>query len=949
MVERMESLPQGTVTLLFTDIEGSTRLLERLGRDRYGPLLEQQRELLRDAIEAGGGAEVDATGDSLLAVFSSAGGAVAAAAAGQRALAAGRWPADAEVRVRIGLHTGEASLGRDGYVGIAVHRGRRVCEAAHGGQILVSSATHAIIAADPPDGIGFREVGEVRLAGFEQPERLFQVVAKELPEAFAEPRAARPWRDGQSAVTSPGPVLVATKLHVPDVRPGFVSRAELVARLVAGGEGKLALLCAPAGWGKTILLSEWSASPDESRPFAWVSLDPADDDPVRFWSYLIGALRTVVPALGDEALARLPSAGRSLVEVVLPPLINELAGLSQRSVLVLDDYDLVHNELIHTSVSYLLRRLPRTLQLAIASRADPALALAGLRASGEVTEIRAEELRFSDAEADALLNGSLDLGLERSDLELLQARTEGWAAGLQLAGLSLQAQADKHAFLEAFAGHDRQIGEYLQELLAEQPAALRAFLLHTSILERLCAPLCDAVTGGDDASSRLEEIQRSNLFLVPLDSRGQWYRYHHLFRDLLRNELARSKRSLLPELHRRAAAWHKGQGSVDETIAHATSAGDFAEAAELIAENWRWYVIELGQGETVARWLDRLPSEAVLADARLCFVRAWIALISGRQHEVEEWLRAAEASPPPAGAPQTVFSSLDSGIAQLRAIQAVQSGDVQRAIEAGRRSLELEPDTASQGYAVASIVLGTSFYFAGELSKAEAALTAGLRGLEGNPVRAALFPGLGYRALIHADEGQLALAESLSAEADQLIDSGRLGEDVWATPAFLAKGRLLELRGEFAVAESAYAHASILARRGGRRHDLTLALISLARLKRRAGDRAGARSLARKAREVLATCPDPGILSELLARTERSLQLASAPASAPVLAADLELSERELTLLRLLASELSQREIGSELFISVNTVKGHVRSIFRKLGVNTRADAVARGGELGLL
>jgi LuxR family maltose regulon positive regulatory protein len=487
-------------------------------------------------------------------------------------------------------------------------------------------------------------------------------------------------------------------------------------------------------------------------------------------------------------------------------------------------------------------------------------------------------------------------------------------------------------------------------LLAEQPAALRAFLLYTSILERLCAPLCDAVTGGHEASSRLEEIHRSNLFLVPLDSRGEWYRYHHLFRDLLRSELARRERSLLPELHRRAAAWHKAEGTVDEAIAHATSAGDFAEAAELITETWGSFVVQLGQGETVARWLDRLPREAVLEDARLCFVRGWLALISGRQHEVGEWLRAAEVRPARAAAPArtAVFSSFDSGIAQLRAIQAVQTGDVQRAIEAGRRSLELEPDTASQGYAVASIVLGASLYLAGELSQAEAALGAGLRGLGGDPVRAALFVGLGYGALIHADKGQLAQAESLSAEADRLIDNGRLGESVWATPAFLARGKLLELRGALADAESAYSHAAILARRGGRRPDLTLALISLARLKRREGDHAGGRALARAARGTLAACPDPGVLSELLARTERSLQLASAPASAPVLAADLELSERELTLLRLLASELSQREIGSELFISLNTVKGHVRSIFRKLGVNSRADAVARGRELGL-
>jgi LuxR family maltose regulon positive regulatory protein len=240
-------------------------------------------------------------------------------------------------------------------------------------------------------------------------------------------------------------------------------------------------------------------------------------------------------------------------------------------------------------------------------------------------------------------------------------------------------------------------------------------------------------------------------------------------------------------------------------------------------------------------------------------------------------------------------------------------------------------------------------YFTGEFSNAEAALTTGLRGLEADPVRAALFVGLGYKALIQTDEGQVALAESVSAEADRLIEDWRLDENVWTTPAVLARGKLLELRGKVAPAESAYLHAASLGRRSARRLDLALALISLARLKRRAGEHSGARSLARQAREAVAACPDPGVLSELLAQTERSLQLASAPGSAPMLAADLELSERELTLLRLLGSELSQREIGSELFISLNTVKGHVKSIFRKLGVTSRADAVARGRELGLL
>jgi LuxR family transcriptional regulator, maltose regulon positive regulatory protein len=295
-----------------------------------------------------------------------------------------------------------------------------------------------------------------------------------------------------------GPVLVATKLHVPEVRPGLVPRRDLLARLVDDEGRKLTLLCAPAGWGKTVLLSEWYASAEEGRPFAWVSLDRGDDDVARFWGYVVGALRTVAPDLGRGALATLPAAGPGLVDAVVGPLINELAQLPSRVVLVLDDYHLVREEPIHASVGFLLRHLPDRLHVAIASRSDPPLPLGALRAGGEILEVRAAELRFSDAEADALLNGSLGLGLDRSEVELLQARTEGWAAGLQLAALSLRGQEDKRALVETFAGDDRQIGDYLHEVLTEQPAPLREFLLRTSILERLCAPLCDALTGGSD-------------------------------------------------------------------------------------------------------------------------------------------------------------------------------------------------------------------------------------------------------------------------------------------------------------------------------------------------------------------------------------------------------------------------------------------------------------------
>src|SRR6266536_871171 len=725
-----------------------------------------------------------------------------------------------------------------------------------------------------------------------------------------EPRDWRPcgaprtiWRNGARSLSATrtasapasGHVLVATKLHVPQPRERLVARPELVARLLSGYGRKLTLICAPAGWGKTVLLSQWHASPEETRPFAWVSLERGDSDPVRFWSYAIGALRTIEPKLGERALAALRAAGPDLADVVVAPLINDLAASARALVLALDDYHLLRGEAIHASLAFFLRHLPPGVQLAIASRADPAVPLARLRAAGEVIEIRAAALRFSAAEADALLNGSLALELETTDVQLLQARTEGWVAGLQLAGLSLQGQADRHAFVEAFAGDERQIGEYLHDVLREQPEALREFLLRSSILERMCAPLCDAVTGRNDAAEQLAAAERGNLFLVPLDPRREWFRYHHLFRDLLRNELTRVSPELVPELHRRAHAWHLEHGLVDDAIGHATRAGDLAEAGELIARHWRAFS-SLGQAETVTRWIDELPREAVQGDARLCLARGWTALYIGALEEVDRWRLAAEQAPLPGQLYHDV-PSIAANAAMLEAVHANVTGDVGTGIEAARRSLSLHPDETTPSFGSASGVLGMCLYDAGRYAEAARALDQGVQVLR---------------------------------------------DESWITPLFVGLGCL-------AAAEAAYSRAVVLARRGGRRLELPHALLLLARLKRRQHAHAPARQLARQARAIIESCPDPGMLGELLARTERSLQLARAPSSAAVLPVDLELSERELTILRLLASELSQREIGSKLYISLNTVKGHVRSIFRKLGVATRANAVARGRELGLI
>ena len=742
------------------------------------------------------------------------------------------------------------------------------------------------------------------------------------------------------------PVLVATKLHVPPVRPGLVHRRELLARLIAERNRKLTLVCAPAGWGKSTLLSEWGASPEETRPFAWLSLDPADSDPVRFWSYAIGALRSVRPGFGTAPLDCLRAAGADLVDVVIAPLINELAALPAPLVLVLDDYHAIRADAIHGSLAFLLRHLPDTLHVAIATRADPPLPVGGLRAAGQVTEIRATNLRFSATEAEDLLNGSLGLGLDPADVELLRARTEGWAAGLQLAALSARTIENRQAFVREFAGGDRLLADYLREVLAEQRPALRDFLLQTSILERMCAPLCDAVTGRPDGADQLAEAERSNLVLVWLDTRREWYRYHHLFREQLRHELMRSAPGLEPELHRRAAAWHTDHGNVDEAVAHATAAGDFAAAGELIAARWR-PVWSQGQFETIVRWIDALPQEVVLADARLCLARGWTALYLDEPRRCDRWRRLAEQAPLPAPF-RDGTTSLVEGAAVLQAAHANLTGDAAGGVEAARRALAHCEDASAPSRVVATVHLGLAAYYAGDPAAAEAACEEALRAPLADQWASVRVAALGNLAMVHADAGALDRAGRTLADCERAIEHFRVHESGFACRSWIARGRLLEARGEPAQAAAAFGRAVALARRVGSRLVVAHGLLARASVERRRGAYAEARALAREARRVLADCRDPGIVDELLTRTERALQLTPRTA-ATALAADSELSGRELTILRLLASDLSQREIGSELFISLNTVKGHTRSIFRKLGVASRADAVARARELALL
>jgi LuxR family transcriptional regulator, maltose regulon positive regulatory protein len=744
-----------------------------------------------------------------------------------------------------------------------------------------------------------------------------------VPEALPDAPAA--------AAPDSGAVIAATKLHVPAPRRGLVPRAGLLAALTAGARRKLTLVDAPPGFGKTTLVADWNASPEEVRPFAWLSLDRGDNDPVRFWTGVIEALRTVEPKLGGSALATLQATNVSLVEVVLPHLVNDLAAVDRELVLVLDDYHLIREPRIHESLDYLIEHGPESLHLALATRADPPLPLGRYRARGEMTEIRAAQLRFSDAEAATLLNGVLRLGLDDDDMARLQRRTEGWAAGLYLAALSLRGRSDARAFIESFAGDDRQIVDYLSsEVLAGQPGELREFLLRTSILERLCGPLCDAVIGGEGSAQVLDELERQNLFLVPLDRTRDWYRYHQLFGELLRHELLRSDPDSLHGLHQRAHDWYRARGLAADAIRHATAAGDLDSTRELIAEHWN-DVFNQGRLDTVAGWLDTLPADVVRADPRLCEAAAWLALDRGRMAEAGRWIDDAEAGD-------------GAGAAVLRAVHSFKAGDLERARRAAHDVIELGPGADSFARFVAHCILGVTQYWRGKPADARTTLDEAtvLASESGNDLGHSYV--LGYLSLVQLDRGDLDEAGRLARAALEVSDDPGFLEHFVTMMGHLARGKVEERRGRLEAAKRELARALELARRGAGAVELGATLLALGQAQQSLGQRDEARALFDEARRTLQGCPDVGTLERTLAAAERS----SRPPPRLPERGD-ELTERELSVLRLLAGELSRREIAEALFVSLDTVKTHTRGIYRKLGASTREEAVRRAREAGLV
>ncbi len=519
--------------------------------------------------------------------------------------------------------------------------------------------------------------------------------------------------------------LLTTKLYIPPPRSQLVSRPRLLRKLDADlhGNQRLILLSAPAGFGKTTLLSEWIAAYADQPRFAWVSLDEHDNDRDRFFSYFIAALQTVDDSLGQTAAnvlqAPLSSDATYPFEAILTSLINDLAAYPTGLAVVLDDYHLITAPLIHAAISFLINHLPPHIRLVIAGRSDPLLPLPKWRASDRLSELRAADLRFTPDETATFVNHVMTLGFTSDQVDMLDARVEGWIAGLQLAAVSLQGRTDTAGFLAAFDGSNRFILDYLiDEVLSRQPADVQHFLLHTAILDRFTGTLCDAVTGRTDGQNTLELLEQANLFIVPLDQQRTWYRYHAIFAEFLRSRLIHSAtESDLAEGHRRASRWYEGQGLLVEAVSHALQARDVEHTADLIESAAHDAMFIHGDARTLLGWLTALPEALIQARPRLLTIQAWALLSVGQLATAEENVHTALRLTPADDA------ETRGEIEAAHTIISVMRGEIDHAIELAHTALSQIParDVFVRGMVLLN--LGLAHDTRGEAVAAEQAYT----------------------------------------------------------------------------------------------------------------------------------------------------------------------------------------------------------------------------------
>jgi LuxR family maltose regulon positive regulatory protein len=579
--------------------------------------------------------------------------------------------------------------------------------------------------------------------------------------------------------------LLTTKLALPRTRPALVPRPHLIEQLNAGLHRKLTLMSAPAGFGKTTLLSEWGTGCD--RAVAWLSLDAGDSDPIRFVTYLAAALQTITPHPGDGVVGMLRSPQPPPMESLLTILLNDMHAMPNDGMLILDDYHVLESKPVDAALAFLLEHLPPQMHLVIATREDPPLPLARLRARDQVTELRATDLRFTPDEAAAFLTQVMNLNLSAADIAALAARTEGWIAGLQLAALSMQGHTDPTRFIQSFTGSHHFVLDYLiAEVLHQQAASVQTFLLHTSILDRLCGSLCDAVLCAPAGSGQatLEYLERANLFIVPLDNERQWYRYHQLFAELLRQRLHRDtaeSANNVPAFHCRASLWYEAHHDEAAAFHHALAGDDVERAASLAELAWQ-AMDQRFQSATWLGWLHQLPDELIRTRPVLCAQYAQALMDAGdleaseaRLRDAERWLdTTADTSerPETLSAAMIVvdeeqFRSLPVTIAMARAYNAQAQGDIHGTLKHTRRALDLLPAEDTTRRRATAGLLGLAYWASGDLTAAARSFSDFVTSMQqaGNSYFA--IAGSGYLAEIIATQGRLHEAVSSYQQAVQ--------------------------------------------------------------------------------------------------------------------------------------------------------------------------------------
>ncbi len=672
--------------------------------------------------------------------------------------------------------------------------------------------------------------------------------------------------------------LLQTKLYIPPIRSNLVPRPQLLEQLNQGLQlgHKLTLICAPAGFGKTTLASAWVTACD--RPAAWLSLDEGDNDPARFLAYFIGALNrieAVETSLGRGTLSMLQAPQQPPIEAILTSLINDIAGISGRIIFVLDDYHNIESSLVDDALAFLLENQPPQLHLVIATRDDPQFPLSRLRARGQLSELRAIDLRFTSSEAGEFLNQAMGLALSAEDIAALESRTEGWIAGLQLAAISMQGRQDTSTFIKSFTGSHRFVLDYLlEEVLEQQSDRIQDFLLQTAVLDRLTGPLCDALTGQEDGREMLDLLERANLFIVPLDEERRWYRYHHLFADLLRQRLRQTKFAQIPLLQIRASVWYEKNRFADEAIQYALRAEDFERAVHLIEEHsdpiWR-------QGEHIKlrRWLASLPIELVYAKPQLAIFHAEGQFVSGQQEAAEQSLLAAEQMLDQI--PAADRGNLAGRAAATRAFLAFYQGDMPGIIRHSREALDSLPENDAAWRSSAANAIGDAHIIKGDMAAAQQVQTVSLEASKamGN-IYMTLVASMKL-AITLRHQGHLQQAVDICRQQLQLAEENGLSQTVVAGWLLAIWGEVLAETNDLETALQLANRGVDLTMRGGRAADVAMlgwSYICLTRVLFSTGNTAGAGETVQTIENIALETDFPPWITRMIAAWQARIWLA---------------------------------------------------------------------------